>query len=322
MILDFSDENFVLPLASEKWQESILDFVKSYRKQSVFKVPTSGSTGKPKQIEISKGNMQLSAKNTIDFLGLKKGDVALLCLPAEYIAGKMMIVRSIERGMCLLCVRPASKVSIDEAVDFCAMTPMQAEESIENLDKIKSLILGGATVSIRLENKLKKRNTQIFETYGMTETITHIAMRKLNAENSFSLLTGFEINSDSNACLQIRTPYFSEKIKTNDIVEILSDTTFRVLGRVDNVINSGGLKIFPEKWEKLLQPYISLPFVIHYKKDDKLGQKVVLVVEGTGTEKVEIPDGLIPKNQRPKEIVFVKKLPRTATNKIKRTAIF
>lgn len=322
--LNFSNSNFKIDsIQSEfSWQKEIIDFIKYYQECQEIKVKTSGSTGKPKEFFLPKIAMQKSAELTGKFLILKNGDTALLCLPVEYIAGKMMIVRALEMELNLFCIEPKSLINWNEKpIDFVAMTPMQAENSIENLDKFKKIILGGAKVSLDLENKLKSVNSEIYETYGMTETITHIAMRKLNVEKDFHVLPEMKIRQDARDCLVIKTPYFDDEIVTNDLVEIVNENQFKLIGRIDNIINSGGIKINPEELEDKLKPFIPQPFIIHSKPDKKLGEKVVLIIESEEKFELKIPDNLIPKNQQPKEIIFIKSFPRTEIGKIKRMEI-
>ena len=319
--IDFAPSCDMKPLPQNVWQQSIIDFIELYSKSELIPVHTSGSTGNPKEILLYKSAMQQSARLTARFLNLKMGDSALLCLPMDYIAGKMMVVRAIEIGMKLICVQPKTEIQLFDKIDFGAMTPMQAENSISSVQKIKKLILGGAQVSHDLELKLKNINSQIYETYGMTETITHIAMRQLNQQDYFQVLEKMQIRQDDRGCLVIKTPYFQDEIITNDLVEIKSQNTFHLIGRVDNIINSGGIKINPESVEEKLQPYIQQPFIIHYKTDVRLGQKLVLVIESQNQFDIEFPKNVLPKKHRPKEIFFLEKFPRTASGKIQRNKI-
>ena len=323
MLLDFTKE-IELPKVDQSWQQEIIDFIHEFVENEVIIVNTSGSTGKPKSIELPKSAMIQSAQMTGEFLGLKHGDTALLCMPVKYIAGKMMIVRAIELGLKLYCVEPKSKIEFDQAIDFGALTPMQAEASFFDSDstlKMKKIILGGAKVSRELEQKFATVDAQVFETYGMTETITHIAMRELNQDAYFKTLKNLEINQDDRGCLVIKTPYFDEEIITNDVVEIINETSFKLVGRVDNIINSGGIKINPEVLEDKLKLYIRAPFVVHYKEDSILGQKLVLVVESKDIFEINYPPDLIPRNQQPKEIIFLDEFPRTISGKIIRKQI-
>ena len=321
LVIDFSDHDFLCPESEIPWQREILSFIRFYLENEEIPVQTSGSTGEPKKLFLSKTTMQMSAQLTGEFLHLKRGDKALLCLPIQYIAGKMMIVRAVELGLKLYVVEPKTEIHFDKNIDFCAMTPMQAEASLESLSRIQKLILGGAKVSDALEEKLSHLNTQIFETYAMTETITHIAMRRLQDQHEFHLLPQIKVEQDERNCLVIQTPYFNEKIITNDVVEILSPSTFVLKGRADNVINSGGLKINPEEIENKLNPFIHAPFVIHYKADPVLGQKLVLVIASEKPFELKLPENIIPKNKMPKEIIFVPEFPRTLSGKIIRNQI-
>lgn len=323
MILDFSNR-LLIPENPLPWQKEILDFMEEFESQDEIIVNTSGSTGKPKPIKLPKSAMIQSAQMTADFLNLQHGDSALLCMPIHFIAGKMMLVRAMEIGLKLYCIQPTTKIELDAEIDFAALTPMQAERSLfENNQtlKINKLILGGAKVSSVLEKKFKELKIEVYETYAMTETITHIGMRKLNEQNEFHVLDPIKIRQDERNCLIIKTPYFSEEIITNDVVELIDSERFKVVGRYDNIINSGGLKINPEHFEELLQPYISKPFIVHYKSDEVLGQKLVLIIESEKAIDIEFPADLIPKNQIPKEIIFLKEFPKTESGKIKRKTI-
>lgn len=323
MILDFSN-TLVLPENPLPWQKEILDFLFEFQNNDEIIVPTSGSTGKPKPIKLTKSAMIQSAQMTGNFLNLKSGDSALLCMPIQFIAGKMMLVRAMQIGLKLHCIPPAAKINLDAEIDFAALTPMQAELSLFDIDnklKINKLILGGAKVSKVLEEKFKGLEMEVYETYAMTETITHIAMRKLNEQEHFHCLDQIQIRQDERGCLVIKTPYFEDEIITNDLVEMLDNQTFKVVGRVDNIINSGGLKINPEKLEELLKPYISENFIVHFKPDEILGQKLVLLIESEKALEINFPPELLPKNQTPKEIIFLSEFPRTESGKIKRAAI-
>uniref|UniRef100_UPI0039A46D76 AMP-binding protein n=1 Tax=Ornithobacterium rhinotracheale TaxID=28251 RepID=UPI0039A46D76 len=324
MILDFSSGKFNLKeaQANEPWQQEILDFVEEYLSQNQITAHTSGSTGKPKEILLPKRAMQHSARLTAKFLKLKKGDSALLCLPVQYIAGKMMIVRAIEIGFKLICVKPQAFVEVEDEVDFAALTPMQAEQSLGYLSKMQKIILGGAPVSKVLENQLKKVESECFETYGMTETITHIALRKLNAQQAFYTLDEVQISQDERSCLRVQTPYFKEIVQTNDVVEILAENKFRWLGRADNIINSGGLKINPEEVEDLLRSYIPCDFIVAGVPDELLGEKLVLILESEREFSFEIPADVLPKNKMPKLVFYLKELPKTLSGKVKRKACF
>lgn len=288
--------------------------------KSYIEMETSGSTGVPKTISISKQAMVDSALATGDFFDLQPGNKALHCLPVKYVAGKMMLVRAMILGLDLEFVAPSSHPLDHNEIDFdfVAMVPLQAQNSISQLKKVKKLIIGGAAVNKTLEKQLLKLPTKVYETYGMTETITHIAARKLG-EKAFTVLPYVSVSFDDRNCLVIHAPRISpEVIITNDIVELVDENQFIFLGRMDNVINSGGIKLIPEQIEQKLSGKISQRFFIASKPDDELGEKVVLVIEGEKRELVDSIYESLDKYEKPKEIIFIPKFLDTATGKILR----
>jgi len=285
-------------------------------------IQTSGSTGKPKSISVKKKCMRNSAQLTGKTFNLKEGDTALLCIPMKYIAGKMMVVRALELGLDLKVVEPSSNPlnGIKEIVDFSAMVPFQLENSLNQLNKIKTLIIGGGQVSPKLVEKLQIESTQVYETYGMTETLTHVAIKPLNGPNIsdlFRALDGIHFEKDDRGCLAIHASALNPvPIVTNDLVELIDENSFRWLGRFDNVINSGGVKIIPELVEaKLLSIIPNNRFFINGESDESLGEKVVLVVEGNV---IEISFDSLEKFEKPKEIYFISEFLETESGKIRR----
>jgi O-succinylbenzoic acid--CoA ligase len=294
-----------------------------FDEKSFIELSTSGTTGTPKVIKIEKQAMLDSALATGDFFDLKPGDTMLHCLPTNYVAGKMMFVRSFILGLEMKFVEPNSDPlkNIDETFDFCAMVPLQAKNSLEKLKagKIKKLIIGGVKVHKALEKELVKLPMDIYETYGMTETITHIAAKKIG-ENAFSVLPNVKVSIDDRQCLVIDAKNISkDKIVTNDIVNLISDTQFIWEGRIDNIINSGGIKLMPEKIEDKLSTLIPRRYFVFGQPDETLGQKAVLYVEGEPMEIEESVFAVLDRFEKPKEIVFIPKFKETVTGKIKRT---
>ena len=305
----------------EDFEKPVGDFLLDwFDSKSFIEMETSGTTGTPKTISVSKQAMVDSALATGDFFDLQPGNRALQCLPVKYVAGKMMLVRAMILGLDLEFVAPSSHPLDNNEInfDFVAMVPLQAQNSIAELKKVKKMIVGGASINKALEKQLLKLPTQVYETYGMTETITHIAARKLG-EKAFTVLPYVTISYDDRNCLVIHAPRISDEvILTNDIVELVNENQFLFLGRMDNVINSGGIKLIPEQIEEKLASKISQRFFIASKPDNELGQKVVLVIEG---ENQEIDDSLyesLDKYEKPKEIVFVSKFKETGSGKILR----
>ncbi|ASV28808.1 AMP-binding protein [Maribacter cobaltidurans] len=313
------------------YQESIGNFLLDWISPTdhIF-VKTSGSTGKPKTITLLKEHMRNSARATGEYFNLFSGNVCLLCLPCEYIAGKMMMVRALVLGLDIHITEPNSKplqrVEKSKTFDFCAMVPLQVQASLEELERIDKLIVGGARLSNEIRNKLSQRRMKAYETYGMTETITHVAIREIVSkpeQQPFQALPNVHFSLDERGCLVIEAPKVSlEKIVTNDMVELLSNTEFIWLGRYDNAINSGGIKLFPEIVEGKLQSFLNRPFMIGAIEDKVLGQKLILVLETDNPDEIKIKDlnsvhSLEP-YERPKNIVYLKEFIRTDTGKIQR----
>lgn len=297
-------------------------------------VSTSGSTGIPKHIKINKQSMVISAIATGNFFNLKPGDKALHCLPIKFIAGKMMLVRALILGLELDVVEPSSAPVFDNQkhYDFCALIPMQLAMVYNNLNNISTVIIGGAPIPKLLLKEIEHLNSHVYETYGMTETLTHVAAKKLNnhslleesiikqSTNSyFRTLPNIKIFQDERDCLVLEAPQFSEKrIVTNDIVKIYSENTFEWLGRFDTIINSGGIKIYPEQIEAKLQEKIDNRFFIASEADEILGERIVLIVEANDNciEKSVFSD--LNKHEVPKQIYVVKQFTETSSGKVQR----
>ncbi|MEJ8591442.1 AMP-binding protein [Riemerella anatipestifer] len=331
MLIDFSKEVDLKQLQpNTDFEYQVLNFLEDwYSEKPCVSVKTSGSTGVPKVFEVEKERMKASATMTCDFLGLNRSDKALLCLPVEYISGKMMLVRAMERGLKLLIKTPSVSPleDLDEEVDFCAMTPLQVEYSLGKIDLIKKLIIGGAAVSESLKAKLKGVTSHIYETYGMSETLSHIALKQItpNEEPYFKPLQNIFLTQDERGCLCIEAPLLtSEKLITNDLVELKEGGVFSFLGRVDNVINSGGVKIIPEQLEDKLKKIISNELVFTSVFDDVLGEKLILVIEGEISQETQklLSEIVYDKPYyAPKEIVFLDKIPRTPNGKVNRVEL-
>ena len=290
---------------------------------------TSGSTGEPKTIQLNESAMIASASKTLNFFNLKEGDTALLCLPANYIAGKMMIVRALVGGLNLLEIEPKGIPDIPEkTIHFAAMVPMQVQNLIDSgydFANIKNLIIGGATVNFKLCQDIQKLPCTVYATYGMTETYSHIALQQLNGskpDSCFRLLDGFAISTNEKGCLVIDAPEFSnEPIVTTDLVEIISPNEFRLLGRADNVINSGGIKILPEELEAIISKQLNTECLVVPVPDDKLGQKAILVLEKASHYKnidLQAINLHFEKHKIPKAVYYIDVFPRNKSMKIDR----
>ncbi|PWN61943.1 AMP-binding protein [Chryseobacterium viscerum] len=335
MRIDFNNLNINNLSFNTEFEKKVKIFLEEwFSEKTGVNVQTSGSTGIPKIFEIEKKKMINSAVMTCNFLGLEEGNTALLCLPVEYISGKMMIVRSVERKLKLKIAEPSLKPveNLEEEIDFCAMTPLQVENSLEKLHLIKNLIIGGAAVSESLKNKILQLNlstsNRIFETYGMSETLSHIALKQLvpEQEDYFTAFENVSISLDDRGCLKIFAPNVNaEELQTNDLVDVVNGKQFKFLGRIDNVINSGGAKIFPEALEVLVKKELPNEAVFLGLPDESLGQKLILVIEGVESDEVIRKISEIPfeKNfHQPKEIIFINEIPRTPNGKVNRIELY
>lgn len=293
-------------------------------------VKTSGSTGTPKRMLVEKSRMRASARMTCDFLGLREGDNALLCMSLDYIAGKMMVVRSIERSLNLIEIQPCGHPFADLSkegigTDFAAIVPLQLYNTLnvpserEYLKTIRHVIVGGGAISEDVEQQLRNFPNAIWSTYGMTETLSHIAMRRLSGPDAsewYTPMDGVSLSQDSDGCLIIDAPSLNkDTLHTNDIVELRSDGSFKIRGRRDNVICSGGIKLQIEEIERSLKPYLTHPFQITKARDDKFGEIVVLLTEGTVAQAEEEIPSLGNKYFRPRLILHADHLPLTETGK-------
>lgn len=285
-------------------------------------VKTSGSTGKPKNILLSKQAMVNSAIATGDFFSLNPGSKALHCLPNDFIAGKMMLVRAMVLGLDLHVVAATSTPIQDSfrQYDFAAMVPLQVENSLQYLKNVKTLIIGGAPVSNELKSKLLKMETQCYETYGMTETSTHVAVKEVSKNSqSFKAIPKVSFSNDDRNCLIISAEHLEvNDLVTNDVVELINHTQFNWIGRYDNVINTGGVKVFPEEIEAKLVGHIQQPYFISSLPDTTLGQQVVLYIEGEEIEHSSTVFDHLSKFEKPKSIIFIPKFARSSSGKIQR----
>ncbi len=316
-----------------EWEKELYLFLNEWFSDSDFILAqTSGSTGDPKPIELPKSVMQKSAVRTIEYFGLQKNDQLLLSLPCRYIAGKMMAVRAIVGQMNLTTVDPATDFDFlkQETFDFGAMVPNQVfklleqPSGIEKLQNIRNLLVGGSAISTVLESQISQLSNRVVITYGMTETASHIAIRELSGvrkSDFYRCLPGISVSLGETDCLQIHHPEFAEPIQTNDLAELQSETSFRILGRADSVIISGGIKYSPESLEKKLEQIISERFVISSVPDEKLGEKLALVIEGKPylTNRLEQQmNDLFSAFERPKIIRFLEYFPTTISGKVRR----
>ncbi|MFN8311122.1 MAG: AMP-binding protein [Chitinophagales bacterium] len=333
MLIDFSSETPIISGAVESMQEVLTWLQEWLDDRPSYQLQTSGSTGNPKIITHQRNAFLNSASRTNTFFGITSHSNMLLALPVKGIGGKMMLVRAAVAGCKLWCVPPTSnplKEILQQPFDLASFTPMQLqlmlkeEQSKAQLLQIKNLLIGGSTVSARLENNWVHLGSKsnCYETFGMTETLSHVALRAFG-NNYFTALPGVTF-SERDGCLEINDQYVLKKtIVTNDLVELLSPSAFQWLGRTDFAINTGGLKVHPELIEKKLLDVITTPFFFWKQKDELLGEKVIAVVNGQPDSVMEQElkvTPLLSKYEHPKAVYFLPKFLYTATGKIDRLA--
>lgn len=306
------------------------EFVSDWQSDSpTLLVHTSGSTGKPKPMLVEKRRMEASARITCGFLGLRAGDTALLCMPLDFIAGKMVVVRSLVWGLRLVAVEPSGHPlkGLTESPTFAAMVPMQVynslkvEEERRLLRGITHLIIGGGAVNSDMAEELRGFPNAVWSTYGMTETLSHIALRRLSgaeASEWYEPFDGVGVTTNADGCLVIDAPAVcAQPLVTNDIAEIAPDgRRFRIRGRRDNVVCSGGLKLQIEEMEARLQPHLNVPYMISKCPDDKFGEAVVLLAVTDDMESVrEVCRKHMSRYEQPRYFLAVSELPMTPTGK-------
>ncbi len=317
------------PLAQE-----VIVFLREWWSEShEINLTTSGSTGQPKTMTVSRESMMASARLSLRTFGLKAGMKALLCLSPNFIAGKMMIVRAMVGKLELITTQTSADPleGLSQRVDFAAMVPFQLSHTIaknpETLDLISKLIIGGSAIDKQLVHSIQTLSTQVFHTYGMTETLSHIAIRQLNGEGAsenFWPLEGIRIKADSRKCLVAEVPFLKEKtIATNDLIEIMPDGSFRVIGRADDVIITAGNKIHPLRVEEKLATFVNTTFVVGSIPDNKAGALPVLVVEGRldAGKLMQLwqqMEQVLEAREMPRHIFFAEEIPMIASGKVNR----
>ena len=312
------------------YAQDIQDFIREYLDAKAYVVcHTSGSTGTPKPIRLEKRRMEASARLTIERFDLPPGSRALLCLPVSYIAGKMMLVRAMIGGWDLTATPPSSRFmeQVTGRFDFAAVVPMQLYRSAGQLHRIDRILVGGGSVSEAFLDTLPTLNlprTTLYQSYAMTETITHVALRQLypSRENAYTALDGVSFSLSPHGTLRIHAPALcADTVTTNDIGELTDDKHFIWQGRADTVINSGGIKIFPEDTENVLSRFLTGRYFVAGRPDDLLGTRQVLFVEGTPEQFPGLEAFLethFDAYHRPKEMFFIPRFPLTHTGKIDR----
>lgn len=296
-----------------------------FNEKAYIEVSSSGSTDKAKIIQIPKKKMIASAAMTCQFFNLKKGASALLCLSAKHIGGMMMIVRAMHAEFNLLITTASANPlkTLHEKIDFIALVPYQAKtilkENPESLASIANIIIGGGKIDYELQQALLENQLTAYSTFGMTETISHIALQKIGSETYYTCLDGIHVEQSSRGTLIVNAPILlDEALETNDLITLVSSKKFKWLGRTDFAIESGGLKFIPEQIEQKLEAKIQERFIISSRPHPLLNNELILLIEGT--ERVLDPTIFagLEKYEKPKKVYFISKFAETATGKINR----
>jgi len=319
----------------DDWEKDIFKFIHKWISQShSITVSTSGSSGSPKEIELQKSAMITSALATVKALNIVPNNTIWLCLPIHYIAGIMVVVRAFAENLNLVYSKPVSMPTLETKtkVDFVSMIPSQVTTLLETekgktqLEQIGKILIGGSGITPTLESMIiENKNIDAYHSYGMTETITHIALRRIGNKTSigdFIPLSGVNISTNKENQLIITYPDIGVfNLKTVDIATIFDDGSFTILGRKDDIIISGGVKLHPTEIENKIKEIIACELSIGGIPDEKLGQKLVLYIEGKESDLTieslrEKLTHKLSKYQIPKEIIFVKEFKRTGSGKI------
>lgn len=325
----------------DKFEEHTFAFIREwFSEASLFTLHTSGSTGSPKPILLTRNQLEASASFTLDALKIDaaKNSNALVCLDTRFIAGRMMLVRSFMAGLIIHAFTPTSKiieVLANLRYELVAWVPMQVYEALKNpyahrLNNIHHLLIGGAPLDPEAQIQLTGYTCKAYLTYGMTETISHVALRLIqnNSSQTFKALPKIQFEQDNRGCLVIHAPHLPDPIVTNDLVTLKSSTDFEWLGRWDNVINSGGIKIIPEIVEQkiadlLIQNDFRGAYFITGLPHPTKGQEVTLFLEGESRTPSE---GIVKALQHtlegyeiPRKIIGLASFVRTENGKVNRT---
>jgi o-succinylbenzoate---CoA ligase len=317
--------------ATPAWEKEVFRFILDWMGPADSIVQhSSGTTGRSKRLHLLKESMRHSAENTLSFFDLRPGQTVVHCLPMQYIAGKMMVVRCLTGGLNLEIVEPRSLPDLSGCggIDFCAMVPLQVMNLLKKtggLSCIRKLLIGGTEITRELESLVSDVTAEVYAGFGMAETCSHIALRRINgpgAQNDYRALPGIELTLDNRGCLVIAAPYLPNPIITNDLVEFSGPGAFFWIGRYDNLINAAGIKIVPEEMEARIADRTGLICTVIGLRDERLGQKPVLVFEKTpeiseSFVRSAIQD-LFPVKKQPAEIVWVDAFPRNASAKVDR----
>jgi o-succinylbenzoate---CoA ligase len=321
----------------DDWRRPVLEtfYQLLVKNNGALEVKTSGTTGPPKPMVIPREDLIASAKLTAETFDLKEGDRVLHCLPADHVAGRMMLVRAMVLGLDMHIINPRGSVlenlRTEDRFRFAAMIPLQLHRIIQE-DRARverqfdTILLGGGPVSMALREDVRELDVKVYQGYGSTETVTHVAVRRLNGptrSDRYHAIGDVTFAQDDLGRLVVNTPHLSTKTHiTNDLADVPGPRTFRWRGRYDNVILSGGKKIFPEQLEERTGGLLPFPHFFMPIPDDRLGQAVCLVIETEQRdptvvqEVLDILAKILHPHEMPRRISATRKLRRTRTGKI------
>lgn len=323
----FSPKSNDFPVATSVFEMEVFRFCSEWNEgKAEFQFHSSGSTGVPKSIVLTRTQLISSAQLTGQWLSLAPRDVALMALPVQYIAGAMVLVRALVLDLDVLlvdpCQNPLEQVQ-DLSIQLASFVPTQWATILNSnihvqaiFSKAKGVLIGGASLDTNLEKATVALDLPIYHTYGMTETVSHVAYRDLHEESPyFHCLPGVEIQLNTQGCLMVQGPMTAEQwIETNDLVHMVDEYTFEFVGRADRVINSGGKKIFPDLVENWVRRFYGQKkwkgeILLVGLPDSFYGQKAVLftTMDLSEEEKNQLIDFLkehLASEDCPKAIVF------------------
>ena len=325
---------FLNDAETPEWEARIFRFILEFlNDDTTITQQTSGTTGKPKTLTLTKSALIASAKITLETLNIPRSGTAFLCLPIDYIAGKMLVVRALVGQMNLFYSEPSSMPELEGIgkIDLCSMVPMQAYNIFSDYDMLHAmgtLLVGGSEIRPELEEMLQSLKEPAYETFGMAETCSQVGIRRINGEEKdtkFKILKGFDISVDERSCMVVNADFLGEEIVTNDIIELIEGGYFIWHGRKDNLINSGGKKVHPETIESLIMARVGHPVAVCGVDDEKLGQRIVLAVEKQYCSDTKDLENLVKEvlmsHQQPKEFLLLDKIPLNNAFKIDRISL-
>ncbi len=316
------------------WEKPVYHRLQSFFDLSIdqFSFQTSGSTGKAKTISIHRKQIVASAQASLAFFKLTPGQRVLLCLSTESIGGCMLLYRAILGKLEVIVKEPSRSVHCETPVDFTSLVPLQfhtlRENNPEHFKQLGTILLGGSSIDQDTESFIQTLDNKVYQSFGMTETVSHIALRKVGYESAYTCLPNVSVAKGDQDELLIHAPFITgqEVLKTQDVASLINDKQFIWKGRLDFIINSGGVKICPEEVEARCAQHIAEPHIVSSLPDKALGSVVVLCIELSDERSLDriqqVLDAIdFPKYHRPRKVLRIPEIPRLDNDKINRLAV-